>query len=529
MFRLPGRLSQCRRTPKARRCQPLLERLEQRALPSGGLTEFSLPTPGSGPVGITLGPDGNLWFTENATNQIGRLTPTGSLREFPLLTSGADPWGITAGPDGSLWFTEFFGNKIGRLTTAGSLTELPLPTANANPQGITAGPDGNLWFAEAQGNKIGRITPAGTLSEFALPPGSRPVSIAVGPDGNLRFTESQRNRIGQMTVAGTLTGEFPLPAAGSNPDSIVAGPDGNLWFTEPGSNRIGRLSTGGSLAEFPLPSPASDPEGIAAGPDGNVWFTESAGNRVGWLTPGGSLAEFAGLAPGSAPQGIAAGPGGTLWLCEQDRNQIAELVPDQPLSATGTSLLATATTSFRGTVASFTDADPTGTAADYTAMIAWGDGQQSPGTITPAGNGAFAVSVSHVYLAAGRYALTVTVTDQANRQDIGGSTATAQTMATVLPMQIAIQGPAQGLTRRPLTFVGLWDTQGSADALTATWRLTRKGRKGKVLARGEGRQLRVQLNTEGLYLLSLTVTDPDTDLGTTVSQVIQLHRRPAKH
>src|SRR5689334_10280839 len=103
--------------------RPSLEHLEDRLLLANGIFEFPVPTAGSGPVGITAGPDGNLWFTENATNQVGRITPSGSVQEFPIPTSGSDPAGITVGPDGNLWFTEFFGDKIGRITPAGVLTE----------------------------------------------------------------------------------------------------------------------------------------------------------------------------------------------------------------------------------------------------------------------------------------------------------------------------------------------------------------------------------------------------------------------
>src|SRR5437660_8705471 len=91
--------------------RPRLEALEDRCLLAGGLTQFPIPTPGSGPVAITPGPDGNMWYSENATNQIGRITPSGTITEFPILTSGSDPAGITTGPDGDLWFAEFFGNK----------------------------------------------------------------------------------------------------------------------------------------------------------------------------------------------------------------------------------------------------------------------------------------------------------------------------------------------------------------------------------------------------------------------------------
>ena len=101
--------------------------------PLGQITEFSAGiTTGSGPVGITAGPDGNLWFTEIGGNRIGRITPTGTVTEFSSgITAGSEPLGITAGPDGNLWFTEIGGNRIGRITPTGTVTEFST--------GITAG------------------------------------------------------------------------------------------------------------------------------------------------------------------------------------------------------------------------------------------------------------------------------------------------------------------------------------------------------------------------------------------------------
>jgi streptogramin lyase len=70
-----------------------------------------------------------------------------AFNEFAL-AAGRLPFGITAGPDGNLWFTEERGNQIGRITPAGTVTEFPIPNGNSQPAGITAGPDGNLWFTE---------------------------------------------------------------------------------------------------------------------------------------------------------------------------------------------------------------------------------------------------------------------------------------------------------------------------------------------------------------------------------------------
>ena len=35
---------------------------------AGKIREFAVPTANSGPLDITAGPDGNLWFTEDANN-----------------------------------------------------------------------------------------------------------------------------------------------------------------------------------------------------------------------------------------------------------------------------------------------------------------------------------------------------------------------------------------------------------------------------------------------------------------------------
>jgi streptogramin lyase len=113
------------------------------------VTEFPVPTAGSGPEAIT---------------------PAGVITEFPLPSASSSPAGITAGPDGNLWFTEATGDRIGRITPAGVITEFHMsPPLGRGPTGITAGPDGNLWFTETTGNMIGRITPAGGIKEFPSP------------------------------------------------------------------------------------------------------------------------------------------------------------------------------------------------------------------------------------------------------------------------------------------------------------------------------------------------------------------------
>jgi len=53
------------------------------------ITEFPLPNTDSFPLWITTGPDGNLWFTEEHGNRIGRITPSGLITEFAVPTASS--------------------------------------------------------------------------------------------------------------------------------------------------------------------------------------------------------------------------------------------------------------------------------------------------------------------------------------------------------------------------------------------------------------------------------------------------------
>jgi streptogramin lyase len=291
-------------------------------------TEFPLPaSAGYGPIGITAGPDGNVWFTVYAPGApgIGRITPEGLITTFTIPTSRSQPLEITTGPDGNLWFTEIavHANRIGRITPSGSFAEFPIPTARCVPNGIATGPDGALWFTEYAGNKIGRITTSGAITEFVVPTSTLLEKIVAGPDGALWFVERSANKIGRITTSGAIT-EFPIPTPFSRPLYIATGPDGALWFGESGANRIGRITTWGEITEFPIPTPASELGGIVAGIDGNLYFTESEGNRIGRITTSGTITEFpiptSGSLSGSG--GIALGPDGAIWFVEFGANKI---------------------------------------------------------------------------------------------------------------------------------------------------------------------------------------------------------------
>ena len=137
-----------------------------------GITTYPLPfhsydgTPQlSQPVGIALGPDGNMWFVETSqpTLRIGTITPTGEITEYPVTGASGYVLGpdIAPGPDGNLWFS-VWPNEVGYITPAGQTTISTLPTPDAWPTNMTSGPDGRMWFIEpanmATSGKVGAIS-----------------------------------------------------------------------------------------------------------------------------------------------------------------------------------------------------------------------------------------------------------------------------------------------------------------------------------------------------------------------------------
>jgi uncharacterized repeat protein (TIGR01451 family) len=103
-------------------------------------------------------------------------------------------------------------------------------------------------------------------------------------------------------------------------------------------------------------------------------------------------------------------------------------VADASLSASASAVSATEGSTFSGTVATFTDANPAGTSSDYTAIIDWSD--KSPlttvtGSQMTEASGKFTVPASHVYAEEGTFTMTLTISD------VGGATATLKPVATV--------------------------------------------------------------------------------------------------
>jgi streptogramin lyase len=119
---------------------------------------YSIPTGSALPTYICAGADGNLWFTEDNTNKIGKCTTSGTITEYPLTVSGSSPLDICLGPDNNLWITEQAGGYLIRYAPS-SATFQSINNQTLDGVNITTSPyilgntqvgivsDGSNWYS----------------------------------------------------------------------------------------------------------------------------------------------------------------------------------------------------------------------------------------------------------------------------------------------------------------------------------------------------------------------------------------------
>lgn len=248
------------------------------------LHTYPLPATITQPGEIIARPQGPLWL--GYSGGIARIDVQGNSVAFTPYAVSGGVLGICLGPDGAIWFTEWKAAKIGRIGSDGTIQEFSLPSGQSTAGSITPGPDGALWFSLS--SAIGRITTTGAVTLFSLPSPIDGGELTAGPDGAIWFLDSPGARIGRMTLAGSVT-EFAVPSSDAQFSDIVAGPDGALWFPEGPNGAIGRITTSGEVTEFPVTGQTDWLEGITVGPDKALWFGAATSHRVRRITTRGQV------------------------------------------------------------------------------------------------------------------------------------------------------------------------------------------------------------------------------------------------
>lgn len=313
------------------------------------VTAYSIPTAGSEPTNIiALGP-GQVWYTMQNANAIGKLIVAGNGQathtKYDVPTANSAPYDLAY--DGQyIWFTERLGNKIGRLNPAnGQITEYAIPTANSQPMGIAIAPSGHIWFAEKNGDKMARFIPAtAKFEEFTFTtPGAKPEDVAVSSNDSIWFTAPGLKSVIRLNPSAAIPSQRfeQIPVLDFNqppwePGSIATVPNspGDLpWISSPSKNYIGRYAPGtlGYWRWYALNNQNTDVNSLFLQLSGGkyyTWFTEPKGNRAGLLITNKETNRAITLyempLPGANPRpaGITTDSSGTAWIAAPGTNAI---------------------------------------------------------------------------------------------------------------------------------------------------------------------------------------------------------------
>jgi virginiamycin B lyase len=224
-----------------------------RITPGGFMTLYDLYPCACFPTGITAGADGNIWAAEElgvyqgeSPGTIDKVTPDGSsVTRYPVpqqpLTPGHLPGFVAPGTDGNVWFTEFASDvhRIGTITPDGQATEYTLPGSLTNSIGVSAGFDGRMWITQGDAGDVVVLNLDGTV-QATIPTHHQPSGITMGPDGNMWFAAALDGEIGRISTARSGFGYVLNIVSGFVPNirTVPMGTTIQWVFEAPGKHNV---------------------------------------------------------------------------------------------------------------------------------------------------------------------------------------------------------------------------------------------------------------------------------------------------
>lgn len=212
---------------------------------TGAFTKFDLED-GTGPHNLIVDDAGIVWYSGNRNGRhIGRIDPeTGAIEKFMLPDERArDPHTLEFDHDGNIWFTVQGGNLIGKFEPAtgrAQLIEAPEVeggrSTSSRPYGIKVDSKNRPWIALFNTNHLGMVNPETMeLATFELPDGARPRRLVITSDDKVYYTDYARGYLGMLDPA---TGEVKEWKSPSGEDArgygMAVDKDDRVWYVEVG-------------------------------------------------------------------------------------------------------------------------------------------------------------------------------------------------------------------------------------------------------------------------------------------------------
>ena len=292
-------------------------------LPAGGL-EFvpqvawggSGDAPGrfAGPIGVAVGPAGDVYVTDSGNDRIQRFRPDGTLVAV---------WGGT-------------GDGLGQLR---------------RPMHASFGAEGNLYVAEYLNDRIQVFTPEGValraVGDGGTGPGEfdSPGGVAVAPAGDLYVADFYNHRVQHLRADGSFAGLLGRSGrvwdgALHYPTDVALLPDGDVVVADAYNNRVQVFAGDGRVrARWGGPLGAGVPgrwrgwfrvaTGVGVDARGRVYVADFYNDRVQVFTAAGTfLGAFGGHGAQAGrfdrPTDVAVAADGTIYVVDfgNDRVQV---------------------------------------------------------------------------------------------------------------------------------------------------------------------------------------------------------------
>ena len=309
------------------------------------------------PLGLGIGPNGDLYVADRDNGRIRKVTPAGVVSTVAgsgavgcvngpaLQASFTDPRDVAVGPDASVFVID--GVRVRRIDTAGNVatvagtttSECYPGTNNSNvaptsPNAIAVDAAGTAYINDR--TRIYTLTPDGTLTHLvgtkdpALQRVSSTVSdfrnatgIALDAARNIYVAEDYLYADGTKTVrgidrldpTGRIAPVVPASTALGEVNDIARDAAGNVYMVDSVRNVVRKATPAGSvsiiagieteryMADTSIDGPLgagrlAAPQGIAVATDGTVYVSDQYAHSIRRIDPvTGDLSTFAGLAP----------------------------------------------------------------------------------------------------------------------------------------------------------------------------------------------------------------------------------------
>jgi len=264
---------------------PLLEPSAENSIPPSAYTiqEYQVPG-GSHPHDVAPAPDGTVWYTAQASGELGRLDPATSETHHIPLGSVSAPHGVIVGPDGAPWITDGGLNAIVRVdpqTEEVQVFPLPAGSGYANLNTAAFDRDGTLWFT-GQNGVYGRLDPStGNIEVFNAPRGRGPYGITATPDGSVYYASLAGNHVGRIDPLTNEAAILEPPTPGQGARRVWSDSLGRIWVSEWDAGQVAVYNPAdGSWHEWKLPGNGSRAYAVYVDDQDIVWLSDFGANAL---------------------------------------------------------------------------------------------------------------------------------------------------------------------------------------------------------------------------------------------------------